>query len=143
MPRGNIKMTYFLQYGTSILDRTLERRIDSLRLEGQGRLSGWRMDLSREAGQPNLVLDATAKTWGLLYLIEESKLAELDKVETGTRQDGECYFEGNTEKCVFYSYPSQPGRPNAEFLKALRSAYEQASLPQAQIDAALGIVAKA
>ena len=142
MPRGNIKMTYFLQYGTSVTDRTLDRRIDSMRLEGQGRLSGWKMDFSREGGQPNLVEESGAKVWGLLYLIEESHLAELDREEPGTRHQGVCYFEGQQEDCVFYTYPRSTDRPNVEFLKTLRSNYDQASLPQSQIDAALGLVAK-
>ncbi len=140
MPRGNIKMTYFLQYGTSMLDRTLDRRVDSLRLEGQGKLTGWRMDLSRQGTQPNLVADPAGTVWGLLYLIEEHKLPDLDLNEGGTRHEGECAFEGRPEKCVFYTYPSVPGAPSKEFVEKLREVYIQASLPQAQIDKALGFV---
>jgi hypothetical protein len=140
MPRGNIKMTYFLQYGTTMLDRTLDRRVDTMRLEGQGKLSGWRMDFSRGGGQPNLVADANASVWGLLYLIEEHKLPDLGKDETGTRHEGLCAFEGHPEKCVFYTYPSAADKPGAEFVEKLREVYRQASLPQAQIDKALGLV---
>jgi gamma-glutamylcyclotransferase (GGCT)/AIG2-like uncharacterized protein YtfP len=140
MPRGNIKMTYFLQYGTSMLDRTLDRRVDTMRLEGQGKLSQWRMDFSRQGGQPNLVSDASASVWGLLYLIEEHKLPELDKDEPGTRHEGVCSFEGKQEKCVFYTYPSASDKPGAEYIERLREVYRQASLPQAQIDKALGLV---
>src|SRR6478609_866977 len=120
MPRGNIKMTYFLQYGTSMLDRTLDRRIDTMRLEGQGKLSGWRMDFSQHGGQPNLTADAAGAVWGLLYLIEEHKLPELDKNEGGQRNEGVCSFEGRQEKCVFYTYPSAPSAPGKEFIEKLR-----------------------
>ena len=140
MPRGNIKMTYFLQYGTTMLDRTLDRRVDTMRLEGQGKLSGWRMDLSRQGGQPNLVQDAQGSVWGLLYLIEEPKLVELDKEEPGTRHNGTCAFEGRQEPCVFYAYPATGDKPGTEFLEQLREIYRQASLPQAQIDKALGLI---
>ena len=140
MPRGNIKMTYFLQYGTSMLDRTLDRRIDTMRLEGQGKLSGWRMDFSRENGQPNLVEDSQGAVWGLLYLIEEHKLPDLGKDETGTRLEGTCLFEGRPEKCVFYTYPKAESKPGKEFIEKMREVYRQASLPQAQIDRALGLV---
>jgi hypothetical protein len=140
MPRGNIKMTYFLQYGTTMLDRTLDRRVDTMRLEGQGKLTGWRMDFSRQGGQPNLVQDAAGITWGLLYLIEEHKLPELGKDEPGTRVDGTCLFEGRQEKCVFYTYPQSSDKPGAEFIEKLREIYRQASLPQVQIDKALGLV---
>ena len=140
MPRGNIKMTYFLQYSTSITDRTLDRRIDTMRLEGQGKLSGWSMTFGRQGGQPSLVQDANGFVWGLLYLIEEHKLAELDKNEEGQRMTGVCSFEGRQEKCVFYTYPSSVGAPGAEYLAGLREAYRQASLPQGQIDKALGLV---
>ncbi len=140
MPRGNIKMTYFLQYGTTMLDRTLDRRVDTMRLEGQGKLTGWRMDFSRQGGQPNLVADANGAVWGLLYLIEEPKLADLDKDETGTRHDGVCSFEGHQEKCIFYTYAAAADQPGKEFVERLREVYRQASLPQAQIDKALGLV---
>jgi hypothetical protein len=137
MPRGNIKMLYYLCYGTALMDRTLDRRVDSLRLEGQGRLDGWRMTFSRENGQPNVEQAAGAKTWGCLYLIEEHKLELLDAVETGTRNMGTVYFEGHQVPCVWYSYPKSSEQPGKEFLEQLRSVYTQASLPQAQIDTAL------
>lgn len=141
MPRGNIKMTYYLCYGTPLTDRSLDRRVDSLRLEGQGRLDGWRMSFSRHGGQPNLEPAADAKTWGCLFLIEESKLPELDKEEAGaTRHSGTVYFEGDQVPCVWYAYPKASDQPGKEFLEQLRSVYVQASLPQAQIDAALGAV---
>lgn len=140
MPRGNIKMTYFLQYSTSITDRTLDRRIDTMRLEGQGKLTGWSMDFSRPGGQPNLKKDAAGSVWGLLYLIEEHKLAELDKNEEGQRNDGVCSFEGHQEKCVFYTYKAGAEQPGKEYLELIREAYRQASLPQGQIDKALGLV---
>lgn len=140
MPRGNIKMTYFFQYGTSMLDRTLDRRVNTLRLEGQGKLSGWRMDFSRANGQPNLVADAGSSVWGLLYLIEEHKLADLGAIETGTLQHASVYFEGRQEACVFYTYAVTNDKPGKEFLENFREVYRQASLPQGQIDKALGLV---
>lgn len=140
MPRGNIKMTYYLQYGTAIMDRTFDRRIDSTRLEGQGLLKGWRMDFSREGGQPNLVADPKGEVWGLLFLIEEGKLGDLDKAEQGgTRHEGTCLFEWEPEACVFYTFPKSSDKPNDEYLKNLRENYRQASLPQKQIDLALGL----
>jgi len=140
MPRGNIKMTYFFQYGTTMLDRTLDRRVDTMRLEGQGKLTGWRMDFSRENGQPNLVQDTAGVVWGLLYLIEEHKLPALDKEEPGTRHEGVCSFEGRPETCVFYTYAAGNSQPGAEYLENLREIYRQASLPQGQIDKALGLI---
>ena len=143
MPRGNINMLYYLCYGTPLLDRTLDRRVDTMRLEGQGRLDGWRMTMNRSNGQPNLEQKAGAKTWGCLFLIEEGKLPELDKEEPGgTRHEGTVYFEGVQERCVWYSYAPKADKPGKEFLETLRSVYIQASLPQGQIDQALGLVAK-
>ena len=140
MPRGNIKMTYYFQYGTGLLDRTFDRRVDSTRLEGQGLLKGWRLEFSREGGQPNLVQDVNAQVWGLLFLIDEGKLDELSLVEQGgTRHEGECSFEWEPEQCVFYTFPRNPSSPGAEYLNNLRTVYRQASLPQAQLDQALGI----
>lgn len=140
MPRGNIKMLYYLCYGTALTDRTLDRRVDSLRLEGQGRLDGWKMTFTREQGQPNLEQAAGAKTWGCLFLIEEHKLEQLDAVETGTRHQGTVYFEGHQVDCVWYSYPKTADKPGKDFIENLRSVYMQASLPQAQIDGGLGLV---
>lgn len=141
MPRGNIDMLYYLCYGTPLMDRSLDRRVDSLRLEGQGRLDGWAMDFSREGGQPNLRQQAGAKTWGCLFLIERHKLAELDKEEPGAeRREGTVYFEGHQVPCVWYAYKASAAKPGAEFIEQLRSVYEQASLPQGQIDGALGVV---
>ncbi|HXB97907.1 MAG TPA: gamma-glutamylcyclotransferase family protein [bacterium] len=143
MPRGNIKMTYYLCYGSPLMDRSLDRKVDTLRLEGQGRLDGFKLAFSRQGGQPNLEAAPGAKTWGCLFLIEERMLPELDKIEAGgARHQGQAYFEGKQTDCVYYTYPSQPGQPNAEFLAAFRSAYDQASLPQGPIDQALGLVAK-
>ena len=142
MPRGNVRMTYYLQYGTSITDRTLDRRVDSLRMEGQGLMKGWRMDFSREGGQPNLVADANGEVWGMLYLIDEDKLTQLDAVENGgTRHVGECLFEWEPEACVFYTYAKAADKVSDEFLKNFREVYRTASLPQAQIDQALGLTA--
>jgi gamma-glutamylcyclotransferase (GGCT)/AIG2-like uncharacterized protein YtfP len=136
-------MLYYLCYGTPLTDRSLDRRVDSLRLEGQGRLDGFRMTFSREGGQPNLQAAEGAKTWGCLYLIEEHKLGQLDKEERGgTRVLGTVSFEGHAEPCVYYTYAPQAGKPDAEFLEQLRSVYVQASLPQAQIDQALNLAAK-
>jgi gamma-glutamylcyclotransferase (GGCT)/AIG2-like uncharacterized protein YtfP len=141
MPRGNIKMSYYLCYGTPLCDRSLDRRVDSLRLEGQGRLDGWRMSFSRQGGHPNLEEAAGQKVWGCLFLVEESKLPQLDKEEAGgTRHRGTVYFEGAQVPCVWYSYPKAADQPGQEFLENLRSVYVQASLPQAQIDGALGAV---
>jgi gamma-glutamylcyclotransferase (GGCT)/AIG2-like uncharacterized protein YtfP len=141
MPRGDIKMTYYLCYGTPLMDRSLDRKVDSLRLEGQGRLDGWRLTFSRGGGQPNLEAAPGAKVWGALYLVEEHKLSALDAQEAGgTRHSATAYFEGKQEPVVFYSYPAQAGAPSAEFLAAFRSTYEIAGLPQAQIDQALGAV---
>jgi gamma-glutamylcyclotransferase (GGCT)/AIG2-like uncharacterized protein YtfP len=142
MPRGNINMTYFFQYGTSMNDRTLDRRVDTLRLEGQAKLSGWRMDFSRENGQPNLVPDPAGTVWGLLYLIEEHNLPSLEKAEPGKRQHATVQFEGRPEAAVFYTYPVTQDKPGKEFVELLRSTYNQASLPQSQIDKALGLVTK-
>jgi gamma-glutamylcyclotransferase (GGCT)/AIG2-like uncharacterized protein YtfP len=140
MPRGDIKMGYYLQYGTAIMDRTFDRRVDSTRLEGQAKLVGWRMDFSREGGQPNLVQDASSFVWGLLFLIEEHKLADLDKAEPGgTRQKLQVSFEGEPEEAYVYTYARSNEQPGAEFLKNLRECYRQASLPQKQIDQALGL----
>ena len=143
MPRGNIKMTYYLCYGTPLMDRSLDRKVDSLRLEGQGRLDGWRLTFTRPGGQPNLEAAPGAQTWGALYLIEEHKLADLDAQEAGgTRHSATAYFEGTQEPVVFYSYPAQAGAPSAAFLAAFRGTYDIAGLPQAQIDQALNLAAK-
>ena len=140
MPRGDIKMSYYLQYGTAIMDRTFDRRVDSTRLEGQAKLSGWRMDFSREGGQPNLVQDASAHAWGLLFLVEEHKLDELDKAEQGgKRQKLSVMFEGEPEEAYVYTYAQAADKPGAEFIKNFRETYRQASLPQKQIDQALGV----
>jgi gamma-glutamylcyclotransferase (GGCT)/AIG2-like uncharacterized protein YtfP len=142
MPRGNVRMTYYLQYGTLVTDRTFERRIDTTRLEGQGLLRGWRMEFSGPQGQPNLVEDPQGEVWGLLFLIDEEKLSELDRAELGgTRHEGSCLFEWEPEACVFYTFPKGPDKPGDEYLKNLRESYRQASLPQAQIDRALGLAA--
>jgi gamma-glutamylcyclotransferase (GGCT)/AIG2-like uncharacterized protein YtfP len=141
MPRGNIKMTYYLCYGAPLLDRSLDRRVDTLRLEGQGRLDGWKMTFSREDHQPNVVESPGAKVWGALYLIEEHKLAELDKEEAGgKRVSGTVYFEGRQEPAVWYTYPaSAKGFPSKETVDAYVSLYVQAGLPKAQIDGALPV----
>lgn len=140
MPRGDIKMNYYLQYGTVMMDRSFDRRVDSTRLEGQAKLKGWRMDFSREGGQPNLIEDAGSHVWGLLFLIEEKKLSELDKAEQGgTRHKVSVLFEGEPEEAYVYTYSKTQDKPNAEFLKNFREVYRQASLPQKQIDQALGL----
>ncbi|MES2201907.1 MAG: gamma-glutamylcyclotransferase family protein [candidate division FCPU426 bacterium] len=144
MPRGDIRITYYLQYGTAVTDRTFDRRIDTARLEGQGKLKGWRMDFSRSGGQPNLVEDPSAFVWGLLYLIEEGKLPLLDKSENGgVRKQVEVFFEGEPQKAWVHVYPASSDKPGAEYLKTLREAYRQGGLPQKQIDQALGVPASA
>lgn len=143
MPRGNIKMTYYLCYGSPLMDRSLDRKVDSLRLEGQGRLDGFRLAFSRLGGQPNLEATPGASVWGALYLVEQGKLASLDAQESGgTRHAATVYFEGVQEPVVYYTYPSQPSQPDPAFVAALRVNYQIAGLPQAQIDQALGLALK-
>lgn len=141
MPRGNIKMLYYFCCGVPLMDRTLDRRVDSLRLEGQGRLDGLRLTFTGPGAKPNLEAAPGAKTWGCLYLIDETRLPDLDKQEPGgSRREGVASFEGVAERCVYYTYtPQATVRPSKEFLDAFRSVYSQAGLPQAQIDQALGL----
>ncbi len=144
MPRGDINIQYYLQYGTAVTDRTFDRRVDTARLEGQGKLKGWRMDFSRENGQPNIIEDPNAFVWGLLFLIEKGKLPELDKIEAGgARKEMEVYFEGEPQTAWVYQFPRVESVPGAEYIKNLREAYRQAGLPQKQIDQALGVPASA
>jgi hypothetical protein len=139
MPRGSIDMVYYLCYGTPLMDRSLDRRIDTLRLEGQGRLDGWRLRFSRQGGQPNIEAAAGASTWGCLFLVERGKLPELDAEEAGgKRHEATAYFEGEQVPCVWYEHPKAADAPGKEFIAQFRSVYEQASLPQGQIDQALG-----
>lgn len=144
MPRGNVKMLYYFCSGAPLMDRGLDRRVDSLRLEGQGRLDGYRLTFSGPGGRPNLEAADGSRTWGCLYLIDERMLPELDRQEAGAeRREGSASFEGRPERCVFYTYPAQPqARPAKEFVESFRGVYTQAGLPQAQIDQALGLVAK-
>jgi hypothetical protein len=143
MPRGNIKMLYYFCYGSPLMDRSLDRRVDSLRLEGQGRLDGYKMLFTREGSKPNLEAAPGSKTWGCLFLVEEHKLPELDKEEPGgVRTAGTVSFEGKPEACVFYTYPAKAtAKPSKEFVEAFRSVYVQAGLPQAQIDNTPGLAA--
>ena len=143
MPRGNIKMLYYFCYGAPLMDRSLDRRVDSLRLEGQGRLDGFKMTFSREGSKPNLEAEAAGKVWGCLYLVEEHRLPELDAQEAGgVRHQGTVSFEGAPEACVYYTYPSKAtAKPAADFVEALRAVYVQAGLPQAQIDRTPGLAA--
>ncbi len=142
MPRGDIVIQYYLQYGTEVMDRTFDRRLDTARLEGQAKLKGWRMDFSRQGGQPNIVEDANGFVWGLLFLIEKGKLPDLDAIETGgQRKEMEVFFEGEPQTAWVYVHPRANDQPGADYLKNLREAYRQASLPQKQIDQALGLAA--
>ena len=142
MPRGNVKMLYYFCCGAPLTDLGLDRRVDTLRLEGQGRLDGQRLAFSGPGGRPNLEPAADAQTWGCLYLVEERMLPVLDREEPGAaRREGLVRFEGAEERCVYYAYPPQSGaRASKESVEALRSAYSQAGLPQAQIDRALAPV---
>lgn len=143
MPRGNIKMLYYFCYGLPLMDRSLDRRVDTLRLEGQGRLDGLKMTFTREGSKPNLEPAAGAKTWGCLFLVEDRMLPELDKEEPGgVRHSGTVSFEGRPEECVYYTYEARTSaKPSKDFVEAFRSVYVQAGLPQAQIDQTPGLAA--
>lgn len=141
MPRGNIKMLYYFCYGSPLMDRSLDRKVDTLRLEGQGRLDGFKLTFTREGSKPNLEAAAGSKTWGCLYLVEDRMLEELDHQEDGgVRHEGTVSFEGRPESCVYYTYaPKASAKPSKEFVEAFRSVYVQAGLPQAQIDLTPGL----
>lgn len=133
--------TYYFCYGTAVGDRDLEKKIDTMRLEGWGRLDGWRMDFSRSGNQPNILEDGKSQTWGLMMLVESNHLQEIDKVEDGgERREGKAYFNGVQEDCIYYVHPQKAeGKPDEEYLKTLRESYRVSSLPQKQIDTPLGV----
>ena len=94
MPRGSIHMTYYLCYGLPLADRSLDRRVDTLRLEGQGRLDGWKLAFTREGGLPNLAIISSVApfvglfgtVWGIMTSfagIAEAKDTSLAVVAPG------------------------------------------------------------
>jgi gamma-glutamylcyclotransferase (GGCT)/AIG2-like uncharacterized protein YtfP len=138
MPRGENKMLYYFSYGLPLFDRSIDRRVQTLRPEGQGRLDGWSLTFRRPGGKPNLTDKAGASVWGCVYLIEERHLPELDREEPGAqRHHGNVLREGKLEPAVFYVYPEAEGVPDREFVESFRGVYTQAGLPQSQIDRAL------
>ncbi len=143
MPR-DYHFTYYFMYGTQVQNnRSIDRQFTSLRFEGQARLKGWRMEFSGPQGQPNLVEDAGAETAGLMWLVESGEWPRLDGVEAGYQaREGEVAFQGRRAPVRFYTARPCADKPAAEFVAALRKAYDVVMLPQAQIDKALGLAVK-
>jgi hypothetical protein len=140
MPR-DYSFTMYFMYGAQVLNHAhFDRQFATCRPEGQGVLKGWRMDFSRQGGQPNLVKDGQSKVDGLVWLVESAELPKLEQIEAGAhRHEGTVLWRGKEEPAVFYVADSAPSSPSKEFIQKLRDAYKVALLPQAQIDRALGI----
>ena len=133
--------SYYFAYGTPVIDRGLERRVDTLRLEGWGKLKAYEFNFSRAGNQPNIKENDQAETWGLMFLVEEKDFNAVDGLEPGgARTQGKVLMNGIEEDCFFYVHPAEgDGHPDADFLTGLREGYRIASLPQRQLDKPLGV----
>lgn len=140
MPR-DYHFVMYLMYGSQILNFAhFDRQFSSCRPEGQGVLKGWRMDFSRQGGQPNLVEDPAGKVDGLVWLIESAEIPKLDQIEAGaTRHQGTCLWRGKEQDVIFYTSSPAAGKTDEDFVKNLREAYKVALLPQSQIDQGLKV----
>ena len=105
MPRGKVKMLYYMAYGETVMRRSLDREVETLRLEGQIKLKDYKLTFSRQGGLPNIEEASGGHVWGLAFLIEEDHIAELDAYEQGgQRMLLKGMIEGVEEDMVVYKY---------------------------------------
>jgi len=80
-------MPLYFAYGSNMATARLAARVPSARALGVARLAdfAWRCNKHGADGtaKANLVREAGAETWGVLYDVDASGLAELDRVEGG------------------------------------------------------------
>jgi gamma-glutamylcyclotransferase len=79
-------MLYFA-YGSNLHAARLRQRVGAVRIERIGRLDGHRLAFNKRgrdgSGKANLVREATASVWGVVYEIAAESWTELDRFEGG------------------------------------------------------------
>ena len=132
------KFGYYFMYGAPVIDTKIDRRISSLRPQGQAVLHGWRMAFGGPDGLPTLVEDAQASVAGLTWLIGTPELPLLDREEVGySARDLTMMVDGQLMPVRVYVAPATAKQPKPELVEKLKLAYQVALLPQAQIEQAL------
>jgi gamma-glutamylcyclotransferase (GGCT)/AIG2-like uncharacterized protein YtfP len=80
----------YFAYGSNMSSRRLQERVGSARALGPARLAGmaWRCNKRGADGtaKANLVAEAGAETWGVLFEFEPAAWALLDRAEGGYRR---------------------------------------------------------
>jgi cation transport regulator ChaC len=144
---GDAPIWYF-GYGSNMCRATFLDRRGMRPLETRtGRLEGYRLcfDLpvgSGERGVANVVADAAAHTWGVLYLLPPTELDRLDRTEGVHRGFYRrlqitvvCTGDTCVEAVTYCSPHGRPGRkPSARYLGLLLDGAREQALPEAWVD---------
>jgi gamma-glutamylcyclotransferase (GGCT)/AIG2-like uncharacterized protein YtfP len=133
---------YYFAYGSNMLSERMVARIPEAKIAGLARLYGWELvwdKISTDgSAKANLKQENGKIVWGAVYLIPESRMPDLDKVEGGyQRIEVEVERDKNSQiaACTYVSEKRDANLLPYDWYKelVLRGAKEH-SLPSAYID---------
>ena len=131
----------YFAYGSNMEPRRMKRRAPRSRPLGPARLPGYRLDFTRystnfHGGVADVVPDAEAEVWGVLYEVEESDLERLDEhegVPVAYRRGAVSVIDddGREREAVVY-LANRTGRftPRKEYMDFLLRGAREQGLPQ-------------
>ena len=101
---------YYFAYGSNMLSERMDARIPEAKIAGIARLYGWDLvwdKISTDgSGKANLREENGKVVWGVVYIIPESRMPDLDKVEGGYQRikvEVECDKNGKLAACTYVS----------------------------------------
>jgi gamma-glutamylcyclotransferase (GGCT)/AIG2-like uncharacterized protein YtfP len=90
----------YFAYGSNMSSRRLLERAGSARARGRARLRGMRLALNKRgrdgSAKANLVIDARAEVWGVVFEIDSGHWPALDRYEWGYARRRDEVWQGET-----------------------------------------------
>lgn len=131
-------MKYFA-YGSNMDHGQLESRIGQTALVGNGRLPNHQFRINQR-GVATVVTCPSAQVYGLIWELNESQLAVMDRYEGVAaghyrRCDVLIHANESVETCITYvATVSEAGQPRSEYLERIIASAKNAGFPQQYLD---------
>jgi gamma-glutamylcyclotransferase (GGCT)/AIG2-like uncharacterized protein YtfP len=139
---------WYFAYGSNLFVDQKEERTGRIRRAVRCRLKGYRFAFNKKGSKghvyANIVPDAQAEVWGVVYLCSPEALADMDRYEgvaNGHYEQITVTVEKDSDESVQaityvagQDFVCEPSRPSEDYLDRIVSGARHHGLPQAYIE---------